>query len=268
MALMGVAQHGVGLALFDHIDHQQLPRALASVGAAVPLADRLDDELAGREILALAGGVVGDAQVARLHIGIARKWMLVHRQHRAGRDLVTGDDDLRILLRQHDRLAARRRGGGGHRAGDDRLGSLSLRRPAFGMQRRNAEDSGGDNGNRRKAYHRKSPICRPVLRRINTTPAIRSAAPASRTGLAACFSSPNRPKWSRTSDAIIWPTTNKAMTVAAPSFGTRKIAMMMKTAPRAPPVHRYKQAPRATANDGSGSPDASASANTQARPTA
>src|SRR6185312_16135934 len=54
-ALMGIAQHGVGLALLDHDDHQQLHRILAGVGAEVPLADRLDDEIAGLEILALAG---------------------------------------------------------------------------------------------------------------------------------------------------------------------------------------------------------------------
>ena len=53
---MGVVQNGVRLPLFHHVDDQQLHGVLAGVGAEVPLADSLDDEIAGLEILALAGG--------------------------------------------------------------------------------------------------------------------------------------------------------------------------------------------------------------------
>ncbi|MBK8160291.1 MAG: hypothetical protein IPK59_16465 [Rhodospirillaceae bacterium] len=61
-----------------------------------------------------------DLEGAGQDIGVARERVLVDRQAGAGGDLVLGDDDFRILPRQHDRLAACRDGAAQDRRHDNR----------------------------------------------------------------------------------------------------------------------------------------------------
>ena len=50
---------------------------------------------------------------------------------------------------------------------------------------------------------------------------------------------PSRAKWSNAIEASIWPAMSSEMKVAAPSFGTSRIASATKIAPNRPPLQAH-----------------------------